>query len=430
MTVCAAEAARSECLRAVRNVLRRTPMRISALSLTLFSFLLAACGEAPSNSPIMLPDSALPRPDAGMIETDAGPGVTVMIEQTGPMQVPRLGHTATLLPSGRVLFVGGEDLSRTPNASMEEYDPETGTFEEVAMLPAPRVNHTATRLADGRVLIAGGGASASNGIPAGTDVTDSVVIYDPATRAVTEAAPMAHARGHHGAIALSDGRVLVAGGAASPAAGSGFAVVASVEIYDPEDDTWSEGGALDAPRAMHALVEHGGSVLVIGGFMPSGTPAEIERIDPASGAVSPAGRLAGQGRFFHATLRRADGSIWVVGGISGPVFLDDVEALGASDEAFRALPELPSPRNSVGLVETEAGVLAIGGFFFSSATGGVSLEDVLALDPETERFERVAMLPFGRSAHTATVLASGDVLVAGGYTTFGVTDAALLVRAE
>ncbi|AKF09748.1 Kelch domain protein [Sandaracinus amylolyticus] len=399
----------------------------------MLSFVLSACGGSSDDPPIVLPDAALPDAsafDAGAGDVDAGPRVALAIEPTGSIHVARLGHTATRLPSGRVLFVGGEDLGRVPTASIEEYDPETGAFEEVAMLPAARVNHTATLLADGRVLVAGGGASASNGVPAGTAVTESVVIYDPSTHDVIDAAAMAHARGHHGAILLSDGRVLVAGGAATPASGGGFAPVASIEIFDPEEGTWSEGGALAAPRAMLSLVEHDGAVLVIGGFAPTGAPHEIERIDTTTGAVSPGGRLAGPGRFFHATLRTRDDDVLVVGGLAPPVFLDVVEALGSSDEAFRALPELPSPRNSIALVETSAAVLAIGGFFFSPSTGGQSIEDVLALDPEGERFEVVGSIPLGRSGHTATVLASGDVLVAGGYTSVGMTDVALLVRAE
>lgn len=397
-------------------------------------FLFTAC-DGPMDPPIVLPDGATldaqvdaGRGDAGAV--DAGPRVAIRVESTGVLNVARFNHTATLLPNGRVLFIGGEDLSRVPNASIEEYDPATGTFTEVATLAAPRANHTATLLADGRVLVVGGGANASNGIPAGTGVLATAVIYDPSTHALTDTGELAHARGHHAAIALADGRALVAGGA-GPGAAGGFSAVAELELFDPTAGTWSDAGTLAVPRAMAHLVADDGGALVIGGLTASAaTPPQVERFDAASGAVTPAGTLAGPGRIFHSTLRTTDGTILVVGGLSPPFFISLVDALGPSDEAFRALAELPSERNSVALVETEAAVLAIGGFFYSSSSGGQSLDEVLAFDPTTERFDVVGTIPVGRSGHTATPLESGAVLVAGGYTTFGITDAALLVHAE
>ena len=44
---------------------------------------------------------------------------------TGTMVTPRSGHTATLLPSGKVLVAGG---GTKPNASAELYDPATGAW--------------------------------------------------------------------------------------------------------------------------------------------------------------------------------------------------------------------------------------------------------------------------------------------------------------
>src|SRR5256885_17102858 len=48
-------------------------------------------------------------------------------EYTGSLKTARFHHTATLLPDGRVLVVGGEQGRGSPLASAELYDPATGT---------------------------------------------------------------------------------------------------------------------------------------------------------------------------------------------------------------------------------------------------------------------------------------------------------------
>jgi len=76
------------------------------------------------------------------------------------MAVARKGHTATLLPDGKVLVVGGvdsnDDASAKALASAELYDPKTGTWSETGSLIHPRAWHTATLLKNGLVLVAGG----------------------------------------------------------------------------------------------------------------------------------------------------------------------------------------------------------------------------------------------------------------------------------
>jgi hypothetical protein len=73
---------------------------------------------------------------------------------TGAPLQPRVLHTASLLPDGRVLVVGGTDGSSSLTVN-ELWDPAADAFSEAASLPAPRTFHAATTLADGRVLVTG-----------------------------------------------------------------------------------------------------------------------------------------------------------------------------------------------------------------------------------------------------------------------------------
>jgi hypothetical protein len=78
---------------------------------------------------------------------------------TGSLLEARAHHTATLLPDGRVLVTGGGalDSQRTVvRASAELWDPATGTFGPAGPLHEGRYAHTATLLPDGRVLVVGG----------------------------------------------------------------------------------------------------------------------------------------------------------------------------------------------------------------------------------------------------------------------------------
>ena len=74
---------------------------------------------------------------------------------TGSLGTARDGHTATLLPSGKVLVAGGR-YDRATLSSAELYDPATGTWTATGSLGTARYDHTATLLPSGKVLVAGG----------------------------------------------------------------------------------------------------------------------------------------------------------------------------------------------------------------------------------------------------------------------------------
>jgi len=69
---------------------------------------------------------------------------------TGSLNTPRLGHTATLLPDGKVLVSGGGTISGGDSQSLDSaelYDPATGKWNATGRLNVPHTSHTATLLA-------------------------------------------------------------------------------------------------------------------------------------------------------------------------------------------------------------------------------------------------------------------------------------------
>src|SRR5262249_49277661 len=78
---------------------------------------------------------------------------------TGNMTTPRASHTATLLPDGRVLILGGVPKGLQP----EVYDPSTGTFSPADDMITSRDGHLAILLPDGNVIILYGGIVLQDG---------------------------------------------------------------------------------------------------------------------------------------------------------------------------------------------------------------------------------------------------------------------------
>ena len=93
-----------------------------------------------------------------------------------PLNAARQNHTATLLPSGKVLVVGGFGGSGSSGAisTTELYDPATGMWTATGEMTNKRACHTATLLPSGKVLVVGGTGDPSNSL-------SSAELYDPLT---------------------------------------------------------------------------------------------------------------------------------------------------------------------------------------------------------------------------------------------------------
>ncbi len=177
----------------------------------------------------------------------------------GRMSSPRHLHTATLLNDGRVLIAGGVSPGCCILATADLYDPATGALSPAPDMAHERVSHQAVALPDGRALIIGGATMVGAAAPP----LSASELFDPRTNAWTPAAPLPEARCDLGALTLPDGRVLTAGGWwRRPTSGPLRTLTRiqqrlgvdpegpqrSTALYDPSDDTWSDGPSLNQPH--------------------------------------------------------------------------------------------------------------------------------------------------------------------------------------
>jgi hypothetical protein len=229
------------------------------------------------------------------------------------MLQPRAYPMIAALADGSVLVAGGSRNGQ-PLDTAERYNPANGTWVAAGRMNIPRSQGSLVVLADGRVLATGGGME---GTP-GWSSTASVEIYDPKTGKWTMGPPMMVARARHTATLLSNGEVLVTGGATTYHGEIG-SVTATAEIYNSHSNKWRQAAFMSIPRYVHqAALLANGRVLVAGGWSftansdPSKSSAEI--YDPVTDKWAPTGSLAAP-RAEFVMVRLGDDRVLAVDGI-------------------------------------------------------------------------------------------------------------------
>jgi N-acetylneuraminic acid mutarotase len=313
---------------------------------------------------------------------------------TGALISPRQHHTATVLPNGQVLAAGGNDS--TSGTRVELYDPAIKAWMGTSNFTLLRDSHTATLLPTGKVLVVGGRT--------GSTQIKTAELYDPASGNWTATGSLAAARTSHTATLLGNGLVLVAGGA-------GPAALSSCELYDPATGRWTPTGSLSTARdGQSAVLLPSGKVLVAGGRDSAGVPlADAELYDPGTGMWLQTGALA-TARHTHTASLLANGQVLVTGGV-GATTLASAELYAAATGQWASAGNLATGRSGhTATVLPNGRVAVVGGV----GSGG-SIASTELYDPSAGTWQAGANLAGARGYHTASLLSSGFLLVAGGY---------------
>jgi hypothetical protein len=328
--------------------------------------------------------------------------------ETSSMTTARFGHTATLLQDGRVLIAGGYTagipvFGQAITATAELYDPANGTFTATGNMTSARAYHTATLLPDGRVLMAAGSVGQVPSVGPEYSLA-TAELYDPSTGTFTATANMT-ASGiveTNTATLLSDGQVLMTG--------SPF----DAELYNPDTGTFRTTGNMTVPPPFDtATLLPDGRVLLAAGFF---TPKVY---DPPTGTFSVTG--AGLGVTGRATLLM-NGRAMVAGGNDDPGPIADAEVYDPSTGIFAATGNMNAPRanHTATLLPDGKALITGGNSWFSPDNSSMyyfcCLSSAELYDSLSGSFVNTGAMAAGRAGHTATLLNSGAVLIAGGAT--------------
>jgi Kelch motif/Galactose oxidase, central domain len=332
------------------------------------------------------------------VGTAPAPSRAGAVSPGAPMLEARSGHTATLLPNGRVLIAGGMRRNQDFYRSAEIFDPAMGKFQPTSQMSIARVGHAAVLLPSGKVLIAGGWI--------GHGCTDSAELYDPTTGKFTVIAKMTTRRGQPTATLLDNGDVLIAGGADHDAPGG----IAAAEIFHTATQTFEPVGSMHSPRVSQtATLLKDGRVLVVGGRGENVT-ATAELYDPKTKQFTQTGTLL-TARYKHTAGLLPDGRVLIAGGSDERDWhgtLSSAEIYDSKTARFTALSCMTDSRFKLPqeAVQLESGQLLV--------AGGSKRAELF--DPGSGKFV-VAFGQLSAAWHfmTETRLKDGRVLLAGGY---------------
>ena len=228
-------------------------------------------------------------------------------------------------------------------------------------------------------------------------------------------------RDGHTATLLTNGKVLAAGGTNNGVA------LNSAELYNPATGTWASTGNMSVGRTLgRAVLLSNGSVLVVGGCLNdclSTTTNSAEIYSPTAGTFTATGSMAQARAEFGITLL-VNGQVLVAGGCTGydvngcKAVTNKAEIYDPAAGTWKATGAMRGSRHAMTATLLASGkVLVAGGA--TAALDAINSTEIY--DPTAKTWTLGGKMVTARSDYTSITLATGKVMYMGGEDINGVS---------
>ena len=232
---------------------------------------------------------------------------------------------------------------------------------------------------------------------------------------------MFSARDGHTATILTNGKILAAGGT-----NNGVALT-SAELYNPAAGTWASTGSMHTARShARAILLSSGSVLIIGGCVNdclSAATNSVELYNPNTGTFTATGLMVQARAEFGVTLL-ANGQVLVAGGCTAYdangclSTTTKAEIYDPTNGTWKSTHALRAARHAMTATLLASGKVLVAG---GATSASDALNSTEIYDPTAKTWTLGTKMVQARSDYASIMLGTGKVLFMGGENINGVS---------
>lgn len=287
-------------------------------------------------------------------------------------------------------------------------------WKVVSQLPTGR-SAFSTAVIDGKIYLIGGLLFESE--KRNTFGLSTVEVYDTENNSWQQLADMPTPR-LYAEAAVVDGKIYVVGG--YRVIDRRMKTLKVVEVYDPQTDTWVRKQDMSIPRRQFGIGVVVGKIYAIGGenFFDFEKPQllnQMEVYDPVSDIWAKRADLPSRRDEVKVAVVRD--TIYVIGGSGWPpiglgAVLATIEAYHPKTNRWREKSDMPNLRTDFSTVVVDDKIYLIGGYGVALERFDGYLKTVEVYDPETEKWDKSPPMPTGNSPFGAAAV-NGKIYILG-----------------
>jgi N-acetylneuraminic acid mutarotase len=257
---------------------------------------------------------------------------------------------------------------------------------------------------DGKIYAIGGAGPIYHAL-------NTMEVYDPDTDTWTAKSEMPTARQGLSASVVNGKIYAIGGGSSSTLGYTSVVTYSTVEEYDPATDTWTTKSPMPTSRGWHSANVVDGKIYIIGGSQAS-RPDEnhvlqVEVYDPATDTWAQAGEMPKSRAAGSSSV--VNGKIYIIGGYGGSQNIDEYDP---STESWTRKSDMPTRRIGLSTTVLDGKIYVIGGYISGFASEkGVTIVEVY--DPAMDTWTTAPDMPTGRFGPSTSVV-DGKIYVIGG----------------